>query len=80
MTREEEIKQYLNERNIPTDSLEANSIMEGINWADENPKEGLVSIDKVREWLKDNTNPIFYSGNGWTTEEFIDNFEKAMEE
>ena len=31
MTQEEQIKQYLNERNIPTDSLEANSIMEGIN-------------------------------------------------
>lgn len=39
MAQEEQIKQYLNERNIPTDSLEANSIMEGINWADKNTKE-----------------------------------------
>ena len=54
MNREEQIKQYLKERNIPTDSLEANSIVEGINWADENPKEGLVSIDKVCEWVEKN--------------------------
>ena len=52
MTREEEIKQYLKERNIPMDSLEANSIIEGLNWADMHPKEGLVSIDKACEWLE----------------------------
>lgn len=36
-------------------------------------------INKACEWLEENTNPVFYSGNGWTTEEFIDNFKKAME-
>lgn len=51
MTREEQIKEYLQERNIPIDSLEANSIREGIEWADENPKKGLVSLDKVYEHL-----------------------------
>ena len=39
MTREEQLNEYLKERNIPVNSLEANSIREGINWADENPKE-----------------------------------------
>ena len=38
MDREEKIKIYLTERNIPIDSLEANSIIEGIQWADKNPK------------------------------------------
>ena len=56
MTREEEIRQYLKERNIPIKSLEANSIIEGIEWADENPKKGLVSIDKVCELLKKHIN------------------------
>ena len=51
MTREEQIKEYLQERNIPIDSLEANSIREGVGWADENPKEGLVSIDRVCDYL-----------------------------
>jgi hypothetical protein len=36
-TRKEQIFEYLKERNIPLDSLEANSIMEGIEWADEHP-------------------------------------------
>lgn len=54
MKRDEQIKEYLKERNIPMDSLEANSIIEGIEWADEHPKEGLISIDKACEWLEDN--------------------------
>jgi len=37
MTREEEIRQYLKERNIPITSLEYNSIIEGIEWADNHP-------------------------------------------
>lgn len=35
MTRKEQINLYLKERNIPITSLEANSIIEGIEWADE---------------------------------------------
>ena len=53
MTRKERLKKYLEEHNIPIDSLEANSILEGIEWADEHPKEGLVSIDKVCEWIEE---------------------------
>lgn len=37
ITREEQINLYLKERNIPITSLEANSIIEGIKWADEHP-------------------------------------------
>ena len=37
MTRKEQINLYLKERNIPITSLEANSIIEGIVWADEHP-------------------------------------------
>lgn len=54
MTREERLKKYLEERNIPITSLEANSILEGIEWADENPRDELVSIDKVCKWLREN--------------------------
>ena len=53
MTREEQLKEYLKERNIPINSLEANSIIEGIEWTDEHPKEGMVSLDKVCEWLEE---------------------------
>ncbi len=51
MTREEQLNEYLKERNIPIDSLEANSIREGIEWSDEHPKRGMVSLDKVCECL-----------------------------
>lgn len=37
MSREEQINLYLKGRNIPITSLEANSIIEGIKWADEHP-------------------------------------------
>lgn len=112
MTREEELNKYLKERNIPVDSLEANSIREGVNWvietiklsdcnpktrpcmltnhgidtnvvkwADENPKEGLVSIDKVCEYLKSLVYQEFGGGPLERTfsDEDIEDFRKAME-
>lgn len=76
MTREEQFKEYLKVRNIPIDSLEANSIMEGIEWADENPQmrkdyellfllKKQELIKKACEWLKnelmDNRDNFGYS-------------------
>lgn len=86
--REEELRQYLKERNIPMDSLEANSIIEGINWADKHPKEGFISIDKAYEWLeaelyqhKDRDGyPNVESRSYTSVRDLIDDFKKAMEE
>ena len=75
MTREEQLNEYLKERNIPVDSLEANSIKEGIDWADENPKADLVSIDKVCEWLEN-----YAELTGIDSETIKESFRKAMEE
>jgi hypothetical protein len=57
MRREEEIKKYAEEKcmlynNIGFDGDIYSLITETINWADENPKEGLVSIDKVCKYLE----------------------------
>lgn len=56
--RNAHLEQYLLERNIPTTSLEANSIREGIVWADDHPKSEMVNkdefIEKVKDWLKNN--------------------------
>ena len=71
MSREEKIKLYLKERNIPIDSLEANSILEGISWADENPKEHLVSIDKICDYLKSLTYQDYAGG---PKERYVDDF------
>ena len=71
MTREEQIKQYLEERNIPITSLEANSIIEGAEWADR------TLIEKACEWLKFTLEGDFgYYG----AVDFTNNFRKAMEE
>ena len=81
MTREEQIENFANSQvdcEFFNENL-YNGILIGAKWSDENPKERLVSIDKACRWLKENANPVFYNGNGWTTEEFIENFRKAME-
>ena len=64
--------------------------IDGAKWADENPKEGLVSIDKACKWFKqvlfihtsecdEYHNPIV-STDCETINEFINDFCKAMEE
>ena len=82
MTREEQFKEYLKVRNIPIDSLEADSIMEGIEWADEHPKDGLVSIDKVCKYLESLVYQEFPGAplERLISDEMIENFEKTMEE
>lgn len=81
MTREEQLKEYLKERNIPIDSLEANSIREGAKWADENPKEGLVSLDKACKWLgnRDVMEKILHCRTS-LIDDYVKAFRKAMEE
>lgn len=67
MTREEQIKLYLKERNIPITSLEANSIIEGVEWADK------TIIDKACDWL-------LKGGYFVNNTETINDFKRAMEE
>lgn len=53
--REEEVRQYLKERNIPITSLEANSIIEGVEWADENPNSNGKELLYVAQKTADRT-------------------------
>ena len=88
MAREEQLNEYLKERNIPVDSLEANSIIEGVEWADKHPKKGLVSLDRIVEYLNGELyTSCDYFGNVQTAsrdcinkKEFIEKLCKAMEE
>ena len=96
MTREEQITQFSELettlcKRISNDygcALEEGIII-GAKWADKNPKEGLVSIDKVCEYLQDvlyevatgvTCTPDVMSIESTTMEDFINNFRKAMEE
>ena len=82
MTREEQIKEYLKERNIPIDSLEANSIMEGINWADKHPdydydglsEEALAhEVAFIDDWLDGHkTLPTFAEALEWEKNRVVD--------
>lgn len=51
---------------------------DGVNWADENPKDGLVSIDKVCEWISD---AYLYGVLDFKNcDAIINDFKQAMEE
>lgn len=59
--------------------------IDGVKWADENPKEGMVNSDKVREWIKEN---MYECDNGekWvntyfhTMKEMLNDLRKTMKE
>ena len=96
MTREEQIqekaselgqKYFPNEHNIwARENIEAKYVelacIEAVKWADEHPKEGLVSLDKVCECLESLT---YQDYSGGPLERLIDDyiikqFRKKMEE
>ena len=73
MKREEEIKQYLKERNIPITSLEANSIIEGAKWADK------TMIEKVVIFIHENFHNHPYA-SGYICTDFFESLEQMEEE
>lgn len=57
----------------------------GAKWADEHPKEGMVSLDKACDWLLINASDYAISCNGDDDDctvqlDMIVDFKKAMEE
>ena len=94
MTREEQIEKaeikYFDETRFDGcdnvgEAAKTAAFIAGAKWADEHPKGGLVSLDKVCEWLDNNfMNLIWgatrsvYSGNFATVDEMIENFNNAM--
>ena len=65
---------YLKERNIPIDSLEANSIQEGMQWA----------INEACQWLESHKDDYCYydawKGNYVNFDILIEDFRNEMEE
>ena len=71
-------------------SNERECFVEGVLWADEHPKEGMVDIEKVKDWLFENFSEWTRDGDYDygkpylesrfdTLEEMIDDFDKKME-
>lgn len=89
MTREEEIR---NEAKLKCRDIAGevdykflaayDGFVMGAEWADEHPKEGLVSIDKAYKWIKENFENyvgVDVSEYDIYDDEFADDFRKAME-
>ena len=62
-----------------TDRQICDAFEAGKNWADENPKPGLVDINKAVKWLKENE-AKYWSSKYDTPQRLLDDFKKAMEE
>ena len=74
MTREEQINQ--DEKIFAADQCDIElAFKEGAKWADEHPKEGMVSIDKVCDWLVVNA-----EDNVESALDLVAKFKRAMEE
>lgn len=70
-------------------SLEREVFIDAVLWADEHPKEGMVDIDKVKEWLFENFSEWTSDGDYDygkpylvsrfdTLEDMINDFDKTM--
>ena len=90
MTRIEKILQSAQEYTSSGDyspSLK-DCFIAGVKWADENPKGGLVSIDRVCEWLENECDINDYLGGifsgpcsiNFDFEKLSNNLRKVMEE
>lgn len=80
MTRDEEIRQYLKERNIPITSLEANSVIEGAEWADKTQIEGVLNFIFEYFYEHPHVNGHICTDSFESLEELEEELIKAMEE
>lgn len=91
MTREEEIKQAAKTRadqyEHPVDWNNCyHHYIQGAEWADKHPKEGLWDAQKVTDWLRNNAgmyledNRKYGEGCEYDTQELIKDLRKAMED
>lgn len=77
MTREEQIER---EALLDYDAYADNNyhaFKRGVAWADEHPKEGLVSIDRVCDWIEEHMNEFCMEA---AEASMISWLRKAMEE
>jgi hypothetical protein len=88
MTREEIIKEAAADHrdcvccgfDDPIADAQEESFIVGAEWADEHPKDGMVSLDKVEKYLRENIMMYYYSKTFDEQEKWFDDFHKVMEE
>lgn len=84
MTRETEIEQQTfvyYETCSDEDIAKSKGFIDGAKWADQHPKEGLVEVKKVEQWITSCFAFLNDAGHHhFKVDKFIENFRKAMEE
>ena len=83
MNREEEMWKALEEEHGELSKREYFVTLSAMEWADNNPKEGLVSLEKAIKWLLNiDYDDLRYRdfNEGFNEELFANEFRKAMEE
>ena len=87
MKRQEQIIDYANSfKGIGVENEELKetirmAVIDGAEWADAHPNEGLVSIDKVCEYLANHIDKglVIYNDNTWLKrDEFIEKLKKEI--
>lgn len=83
MARNKQILSEVQKRFSSNDThlvLKISTFIDGAKWADEHPKEGMVSLNKVEKYLRENIILYVWATNLDQREEWFNNFHKAMEE
>lgn len=86
MTRKEQIQAEIDKHKYHADCPfdYETGFKRGVEWADKNQKDVMVSLDKVIKWLQGNTVKDFDNKNLTmlfeTTLDMIDDFRKSMKE
>ena len=87
MKRQEQIIDYTNSfsgKCVENEELKETirmAVIDGAEWADAHPNEGLVSIDKVCEYLANHIDKglVIYNNNTWLKrDEFIEKLKKEI--
>lgn len=81
MTRHEQILSEVQKRFSSNDNhlvSKISTFIDGAKWADENPKDGVVSLDKVEKYLRENIILYVWATDLDKREEWFRNFRNTM--
>lgn len=83
MTRHEQILSEVQKRFSSNDThlvSKINTFIDGAKWADNNPEDRMVSLDKVEKYLRENIILYVWATDLDKREEWFRDFRKVMEE
>ena len=82
MTRHEQILSEVQKRFSSNDThlvSKINAFVDGVKWADKNPEDRMVNLDKVEKYLRENIILYVWATDLDKREEWFRDFRKVME-